>query len=84
MSAYRIKLMNCERMNKNYMIFGTKRCGHHAIIDWLMPQIGDVIRFYNDRKYIFYSFEEDIDEHNLVEHMLELRSKVDLFLTVEP
>ena len=66
-------------MSKNYMIYGTKRCGHHGIIDWLKPQIGEIVRHFNDRRYALMPLEHRDDEHNLVEHLLELREKVYLF-----
>jgi hypothetical protein len=59
-------------MSKNYLIYGVKRTGNHAIINWLMPQIGEVVRFFNDQKYMLKDLTEIDDEHHLVEHILQL------------
>ena len=67
-------------MSKNYLIFGVKRTGNHGMIDWLIPQVGDAVRFFNDRKYALLDFsKEDFDrdeEHKLVEHVLQLDTDV--------
>ena len=45
-------------MSRNYIIVGTKRSGHHAIINWLIPQIGGTVRHFNDQRY----FRKQVDE----------------------
>jgi hypothetical protein len=59
-------------MSKNYLIFGVKRTGNHAIISWLIPQIGETVRFFNDQKYAELNLSRVNDEHYLVEHILQL------------
>lgn len=58
-------------MNRTFLIFGVKRTGNHAIINWLIPQIGDVVRFFNDQHYFFVDSTK-FDEHHMAEHVLQL------------
>jgi len=59
-------------MSKNYLIYGVKRTGNHAIINWLIPQVGEAVRFFNDQKYMLMDLTNRDDEHHLVEHILQL------------
>ena len=64
-------------MSRNYFIYGVKRTGNHAIINWLMPQVGKAVRFFNDHWYMLLDLSKRDDEHHLVEHILQLhRTKI--------
>lgn len=58
-------------MSKTFLIFGVKRTGNHAIIHWLIPQMSNGVRFFNDHKYFHYE-DNNVDEHTLNEHLLQL------------
>ena len=74
-------------MSKNYLIYGVKRTGSHGMINWLIPQIGDAVRFFNDRKYPLLDFTNSDfdrnDEHKLIEHVLELDTDVRVYVNNE-
>jgi hypothetical protein len=71
-------------MAKNYLIYGVKRTGNHAIINWLIPQIRDSVRFFNDQKYPLLDFTQPEfnrdEEHCLVEHVLKLDSDTRVYV----
>lgn len=45
-------------MSKDFLIAGTKRSGHHAVITWLANQMPETVRHYNDILYEPFSHGE--------------------------
>jgi hypothetical protein len=45
-------------MSKDFLIAGTKRSGHHAVITWLASQMPETVRHYNDILYEPFSHGE--------------------------